>query len=102
MRAKFLALASATGLGLLALTGFQSTAQAHEGYRYSYFHSEHRDRDYNRGHRDHDRGDRYRDHDGVVTLSSFTAETQLLAYVRHSCFQCLSHSDERQNRPNFV
>ena len=63
MRAKFLALASATGLGLLALTGFQSTAQAHEGYRYSYFHSEHRDRDYNRRHRDHDRGDRYRDHD---------------------------------------
>ena len=63
MRAKFLALASATGVGLLSLTGFQSTAQAHEGYRYSYFHSEHRDRDYNRGHRDHDRGDRYRDHD---------------------------------------
>ena len=33
MRAKFLALASATGLGLLALTGFQSAAQAEEGYR---------------------------------------------------------------------
>ena len=31
--------------------------------------------------------------EGVVTLSSFTAETQLLAYVRHSCFQCLSQSD---------
>jgi hypothetical protein len=30
MRSKFLALASATGLGLLALTGFQSAAQAHE------------------------------------------------------------------------
>ena len=39
---------------------------------------------------------------GVVTLSNFTAETQLLAYVRHSCFQCLSQSDEHQNRPNFV
>jgi hypothetical protein len=39
---------------------------------------------------------------GVVTLISFTAETQLLAYVRHSYFQCLSHSDEHQNRPNFV
>ena len=39
---------------------------------------------------------------GVVTLSSFTAETQLLAYVRHSCFQCLSRSDEHENRPTFV
>jgi hypothetical protein len=49
MRAKFLALASATGLGLLALTGFQSAAQADEGYRYRSFHVEHRDRDHNRG-----------------------------------------------------
>jgi hypothetical protein len=66
MRAKFLVLASATGLGLLALTGLQSTAQAEEGYRYRSFHVEHRDRDRgdrDRGHRDHDRGDRYRDHD---------------------------------------
>jgi hypothetical protein len=61
MRAKFLALASATGLGLLALTGFQSAAQANEGYRH-WFHV---------GHRDHDRGrvwfhfrhDRDHDHD---------------------------------------
>jgi hypothetical protein len=41
MRAKFLALASATGFGLLALTGFQSAAQANEGYRY--YHVDHRD-----------------------------------------------------------
>ena len=39
---------------------------------------------------------------GVVTLSSFTAETQLRAYDRHSCFQCLSRSDEHENRPTFV
>jgi hypothetical protein len=63
MRAKFFALTSATGLGLLALTGVQSTAQAEEGYRHRSIQVEHRDRDYNRGHRDHDRGDRYRDHD---------------------------------------
>ena len=37
MRGKFLTLASATGLGLLALTGMQGTAQAHESYRHSYF-----------------------------------------------------------------
>ena len=43
MRAKFLALTSATGLGLMALTGFQSAAQAHEVYRYRYFRVEHRD-----------------------------------------------------------
>jgi hypothetical protein len=61
MRSKFLALASATGLGLLALTGFQSAAQAHEGYRYRSFHVEHRDRDHDRGRfwfhfrHDHDR-----------------------------------------------
>jgi hypothetical protein len=63
MRAKFLTLASATGLGLMALIGVQSTAQAEEGYRYRSFHFEHRDRDYNRGHRDHDRGDRYSNRD---------------------------------------
>jgi hypothetical protein len=68
MRAKFLALASATGLGLLALTGLQSAAQADEGYRYRSFHAEHRDRDRgdrDRGRRDHNRGDhdRNRDHD---------------------------------------
>ena len=39
---------------------------------------------------------------GAVTLSSFTAETQLLSYVWHSCFQRLSHSDEHENRPTFV
>jgi hypothetical protein len=62
MRAKFLALASATGLGLLALTGFQSAAQA-EGYRHSY-RVEHRDRDRDRGRIwFHFRHDRYRDHD---------------------------------------
>ena len=42
MRTKFLALTSATALGLLALTGVQSAAQAHEGYR-NYFRVEHRD-----------------------------------------------------------
>jgi hypothetical protein len=60
MRAKFITLASATGLGLMALTGFQSAAQAHEGYRYSYFRVEHRDHD--RGYVFHFRRDR--DHDG--------------------------------------
>ncbi len=61
MRAHFLALTSATALGLLALTGVQSTAQADEGYRHRFFHVEHRDRDHHRGwfwfhfHRDHDR-----------------------------------------------
>ena len=39
---------------------------------------------------------------GVVTLSSFTAETQLRAYDRHSCFQCLGRLDEHENRPTFV
>ena len=64
MRAKFLALASATGLGLLALTGFQSAAQAAEGYRHSYYRLEHRDRDHDRGRFwFHFRHDRYRDHD---------------------------------------
>jgi hypothetical protein len=63
MRSKFLALASATGLGLLALTGFQSAAQAHEGYRYRSFHVEHRDRDHDRGYSFHFRHDRDRDHD---------------------------------------
>ena len=60
MRAKFLALASATALGILALTGLQSTAQAHEGYRHNYFRIEHRDHD--RGYVFHFRRDR--DHDG--------------------------------------
>jgi hypothetical protein len=54
MRAKLLTLAGATGLGLLTLVGFQSAAQAHEGYRHSYsryFHGGHRD--YGRGHYSH-------------------------------------------------
>jgi hypothetical protein len=60
MRGKFLTLASATGLGLLALMGMQGTAQAHEGYRHSYFRYFHGDRgrDHGRGHFHH-----YRDHD---------------------------------------
>ena len=41
MPAKFLALTSATASGLLALTGMQSAAQAHEGYRN--YRVEHRD-----------------------------------------------------------
>jgi hypothetical protein len=57
MRSKFLALAGATGLGLLALTGFQSAAQAHEGYRHGYFRVEHRDRDHYRGYSFHFRHD---------------------------------------------
>ena len=61
MRAKFLALASATGLGLLALTGLQSTAQADEGYRHRSSHADYRYRD--RGRRDYNRGDRYSDRD---------------------------------------
>jgi hypothetical protein len=62
MRAKILTLASATGFGFLTLVGFQSSAQAHEGYRHQSFRVEHRDHD--RGyvfhfHRDRDRdGDR--------------------------------------------
>jgi hypothetical protein len=63
MRSKFLALASATGLGLLALTGFQSAAQAHEGYRHQSFRVEHPDRDHNRGYSSHSHNDRGRDHD---------------------------------------
>jgi hypothetical protein len=63
MRAKFLALAGATGLGLLALTGFQSAAQANEGYRH-WFRVEHRDRDHDSGRFwFHFRHDRDRDHD---------------------------------------
>jgi hypothetical protein len=59
MRAKYLALVSATGLGLLALTSLQNAAQADEGYRHRSYHSEYRYRD-----RDHgDRGDRYSNHD---------------------------------------
>ena len=42
MRAKFLALTSATALGLLALNGVQSAAQAYDGYR-NYHRGEHRD-----------------------------------------------------------
>jgi len=61
MRAKFLALTSATGLGLMALTGFQSAAQAHEVYRYRSFHVEHRDHDHYRGYSFHFRHDH--DHD---------------------------------------
>lgn len=61
MRAKFLALASATSLGLLALTGFQSAAQANEGYRH-WFRIEHRDHDRGRLWF-HFRHDRDRDHD---------------------------------------
>jgi len=48
MRAKFLALTSATALGLLALTGVQSAAQAYDGYR-NYSRVEHRDRDHRHG-----------------------------------------------------
>ena len=58
MRAKFLTLASATGLGLMALTGFQSAAQAHEGYRHNYFRVEHRDNDRGHGYVFHFRHDR--------------------------------------------
>jgi hypothetical protein len=61
MRAKFLALASATGLGLLALTGLQSAAQAHEGYRHQSFRVEHRDHDH--GYVFHFRRDRDHEHD---------------------------------------
>ncbi len=52
MRGKFLTLAGATGLGLLALMGMQGTAQAHEGYHHSYFR-------YFHGSRDHDHGRGY-------------------------------------------
>ncbi len=66
MRAKFFGLASATALGILALSGVQSTAQAEEGYRHQSFRVEHRDRDHDRGrfwfHFRHDR-DHDRDHD---------------------------------------
>ncbi len=50
MRAKLLTLMSATGLGLLTLVGFQGAAQAHEGYRHSYF------RYFHGGHRDYGHG----------------------------------------------
>ena len=64
MRAKYLALASATGLDLLALTGVQSAAQAEEGYRHGYYRVEHSDRGHDRGRFwFHFRHDRYRDHD---------------------------------------
>ncbi len=62
MRAKLLTILSATGLGLLTLVGFQSTAQAHEGYRHSYFRVEHRDRDRGGGYVFHFRHDRDHDH----------------------------------------
>lgn len=64
MRGKFLTLASAMGLGLLALVGMQGTAQAHEGYHHSYFLYFHgdRDRDHGRAYFSHFR--HYRDHDG--------------------------------------
>jgi hypothetical protein len=61
MRAKLLSLMSATGLGLLTLVGFQSAAQAHEVYRYRFFHFEHRDRDH--GHRYFFHFRHYGDHD---------------------------------------
>jgi hypothetical protein len=60
MRAKLFGLASATALGILALTGAQSTAQAEEGYRHQSFRVEHRD--HGRGYVFHFRRDR--DHDG--------------------------------------
>jgi hypothetical protein len=60
MHTKFLALTSATALGILALTGMQTTAQAEEGYRHQSFRVEHRD--YDRGYVFHFRRDR--DHDG--------------------------------------
>jgi hypothetical protein len=64
MRAKILTLASATGLGLMALTGFQSAAQAHEEYRHGHYRVEHRDRDHDRGSFwFHFRHERDRDHD---------------------------------------
>jgi hypothetical protein len=62
MRAKFFGLASAAALGILALTGVQSTAQAEEGYRHRSIQVEHQDRDHNRGYIFHFRRDR--DHDG--------------------------------------
>ena len=63
MRTKFFALASATALSVLALTGSQSAAQAEEGYRHQSFQVEHRDRDHNRGYSSHSDNDRGRDHD---------------------------------------
>ncbi len=60
MRAKFLTLASATALGLVALTSLVGTAQAHEGYRHNYFRYLHV------GHRDYGHGYFFRfrhDHD---------------------------------------
>jgi len=60
MRSKFLALASATRLGLPALIGFQSAARAHEGYRYRSLHVEHRDRNHHRGYSFHIRHDQDR------------------------------------------
>jgi hypothetical protein len=64
MRTKFFALASATALGVLALTGVQSTAQAEEGYRHQSFRVEHRDRDNDRGRQIQFRQDRDREHNG--------------------------------------
>ncbi len=62
MRAKFLTLMSSTGIGLLAVTGMQTSAQAHE-YNYGFFNADHRDRDRDRApwfhvsrDRDHDVG----------------------------------------------
>ena len=60
---RFLTLATSATLGLLALVGVQSSARAHEYYRYHVTRFEHRDRDrdrfhfifHYREHRDHDR-----------------------------------------------
>jgi len=57
MRAKFLTLMRATGIGLLALTGMQTSAQAHESNR-GFFNANHRNRDHDRApwfHVGHDR-----------------------------------------------
>jgi hypothetical protein len=62
MRKYIITLASSAAVGLLALTGLQGSAQAHE-YRHQVTRVEHRDRDHNRVHfrffshrdRDHDR-----------------------------------------------
>ena len=35
-------------------------------------------------------------------VKQFYCRNVVTRSVRHSCFQCLSHSDEHQNRPNFV
>ena len=39
---------------------------------------------------------------GLCHVKQFYCRNVVTRSVRHSCFQCLSHSDEHQNRPNFV